>query len=174
VTKAELKSSMSKGFAPISDASSRVLILGSLPGQTSLAAGQYYAQKQNAFWRIIGHLTATPADLSYEKRKQLLMKNRIALWDVCAAAERKGSLDSNIRLSTVVANDFDAFLKTHKKIRLICFNGQFAERLFRRQVLTNLSISVEKIRLEILPSTSPAHAAMPFEEKLEQWKILLL
>jgi double-stranded uracil-DNA glycosylase len=172
-TNAESKSSASEGFAPISDSRAWVLILGTLPGKASLEAGQYYAQKQNAFWKILCTLTDFPLDLSYAKRKQILIENRIALWDVCHSAERKGSLDSNIKLATMVPNDFESFLGKHPKIRLICFNGQFAEKIFRNKVLSELSINIEKVRFEVLPSTSPAHAAMRFEEKLQRWKIVL-
>ncbi len=161
----------STGFPPISNARARFLILGTLPGQASLAANQYYAQKQNAFWKIIAALTNTPLTLSYAQRKQLLLKNNIALWDVCRSAERHGSLDSNIKLATLIPNDFQNFLKSHKNIRLICFNGQFAEKLFRRIVLPTLTLNPDKIHFASLPSTSPAHAAMQFEEKLAYWKI---
>jgi TDG/mug DNA glycosylase family protein len=161
---------LSTGFPPISNTQARVLILGTLPGQASLAAVQYYAQKQNAFWKIISALTDSPLDLSYAQRKQLLLKNKIALWDVCKSAERKGSLDSNIKLATLIPNDFENFLGRHPKIRLICFNGQFAERIFRSKVQPTLSTQWSKIQFEILPSTSPGHAGMRFEKKLEHWR----
>lgn len=173
VTKPAITIQPSTGFSPISNARARILILGTLPSQASLAANQYYAQKQNAFWKIIAALTHSPLTLSYAQRKQHLLKNHIALWDVCHSAERKGSLDSNIKLATLIPNDFENFLKSHKKISKICFNGQFAAQLFRRKVLPTLSLNRENIQFATLPSTSPAHATMRMEEKLALWKIVI-
>jgi hypoxanthine-DNA glycosylase len=163
----------STGFPPVSNSQARVLILGTLPGQASLSANQYYAQKQNTFWKIISALTNSPLTLSYAQRRQLLLKSNIALWDVCHSAERKGSLDSNIKLATLIPNDFQKFLKFHKNIRLICFNGQFAAKLFHRKVLPTLTINHDEIQFATLPSTSPAHAAMRFDEKLTKWEKVL-
>lgn len=171
--KANSSISHSTGFPPISNARARVLILGTLPGQASLAANQYYAQKQNAFWKIIAALTYTPLTLTYAERKHLLLKNNIALWDVCHSAERKGSLDSNIKLATFIPNDFGKFLRAHKNIKLICFNGQFAAKLFHSKVLPMLSIDADKIQFTTLPSTSPAHASMRFDEKMTKWRSVL-
>jgi len=83
----------SRGFPPIAAPDARLLILGSLPGQMSLARQQYYAQPQNAFWRIMGVLFGAGLDVPYEQRAGILMANRIALWDVCKTASRPGSLD---------------------------------------------------------------------------------
>ena len=156
------------GFKPVAQKDAQVLILGSLPGAESLKQRQYYAKKQNSFWKIMGELAGAVPLLPYEARLKLLVKNRIALWDVCKAAERKGSLDSNIL--SPVPNDFVSFFKTHKKIEKICFNGQPAEKLFRIYVMPDLPKKILLLPRIILPSTSPAHAGMRFERKLELWR----
>ncbi len=162
-----------KCFPPIADAHARILILGSLPGQMSLQRQQYYAQPQNAFWKIMGRLFDADPELPYAERAQRLVANGIALWDVCAAAKRPGSLDASIVLSSVVPNDLASFIESHPDIGLICFNGGKAADLYRRLVLPGLPASDRTIRTETLPSTSPAHAAMPFEEKLTRWAAVL-
>ena len=162
-----------KCFPPIADAHARVLILGSLPGQVSLQRQQYYAQPQNAFWKIMGRLFGAGPNLPYAERAQRLIRNRIALWDVCASALRPGSLDASIVHSSVVPNQLAAFIESHPGIGLICFNGGKAADLYRRLVLPGWPATVRAIRTETLPSTSPAHAAMPFEEKLTRWAAVL-
>lgn len=162
----------SHGFAPVARPDARVLVLGSLPGQVSLRERQYYAQARNEFWKIMGALVGASPERDYADRLQALMAHRIALWDVCASAQRPGSLDASIRHATVVANDFATFFPAHPKIRLICFNGRKAADLYRRFVLPALPAPLQALRCEALPSTSPAHAAMRFEQKLAQWSIV--
>jgi hypoxanthine-DNA glycosylase len=170
---APTKPEISRGFPPIADAHARVLILGSLPGRVSLERRQYYALPQNAFWKIMGALVGATPELSYPQRTKKLLENRIALWDVCAEAERSGSMDKDILRSTIVPNDFAAFLRTHTHICKICFNGSEAARLFRRLVLPTLPASQQALPIELLPSTSPSHAAMSFDEKLLRWRVIL-
>jgi hypoxanthine-DNA glycosylase len=158
-----------RGFAPIADARARLLILGSLPGQASLAAGQYYAQPRNAFWRILGELLGAGPDVDYQARAATLRRAGIALWDVCAAAERPGSLDASIRRDSVVVNDFAAFLRTHPRIALLAFNGATAADLYRRCVLPVLPPRAAALPTLRLPSTSPAHAGMPYAAKRAAW-----
>lgn len=162
-----------QGFPPIADAHARVLILGSLPGQESLRQQQYYAQPRNAFWKIMGALFGAGPESTYTERAQRLVRNGIALWDVCAAAQRPGSLDAAIVHASVVPNDFAAFLAAHPHIGLIGFNGGKAAALYRRLVLPGLPTALAAIRCETLPSTSPAHAAMRFEQKLARWAAVL-
>lgn len=161
----------SKGFAPVSRADARVLILGSLPGQVSLARVQYYAQPRNAFWPIMGRLFGAALELAYEERLERLVARRVALWDVCAQGRRPGSLDQKIDVASVETNDFAGFLAAHAEIGLICLNGAKAGDLFRRMVAPTLRAPAP--RSSVLPSTSPAHAAMPFERKLEHWQAAL-
>ena len=162
-----------KGFPPIADLHARVLILGSLPGQVSLQRQQYYAQPQNAFWKIMGHLFDAGPEWPYAERAQRLIQNGVALWDVCASAQRPGSLDAAIVHSSVVPNELATFIESHPDVGLIGFNGGKAADLYRRLVLPGLPASVRAIRYATLPSTSPAHAAMPFEEKLTRWAAIL-
>lgn len=149
-----------------------MLILGTLPGAVSLACGQYYAQPRNVFWKIMGELVGAAPALPYTERLQQVIGRRIALWDVCAIASRPGSADAAIRSSTVRPNDFAGFLRSHPSVELICFNGVKAGALFRRHVSPTLE-SPGAIRLAVLPSTSPAHAAVSFEKKLAKWRAAL-
>lgn len=159
----------SSGFPPVANRDARLLILGSLPGVRSIQAQQYYAQPQNAFWRIMGELFGAQRELGYAQRLRELEASGIALWDVAAAAERPGSLDSAIVHASVEANDFAGFFATHPRIGLICFNGAKAAELYRRLVLPALAEPFASIPTQRLPSTSPAHAAMPYAEKFEAW-----
>jgi hypoxanthine-DNA glycosylase len=162
----------SRGFPPIAAPDARVLILGSLPGQVSLARRQYYAQPQNAFWRIMGVLFGAGHELPYEERKSRLVAHHVAVWDVCKAAAREGSLDAAIDLATVIPNDFGAFFRAHPAIGLVCTNGGTATRLYQRLVAPRLPAASRFVPLQPLPSTSPAHAAMRFEQKLDRWRIV--
>lgn len=155
-------------FAPVSRADARILVLGSLPGTRSLAESRYYAQPRNAFWKIMGELCQAPPELPYPRRLQRLCEARIALWDVVASAVRPGSLDSNIRRASVEVNDFGAFLAAHRQIERICFNGRTAAELFRRHVVPRLGDDMPA--MFVLPSTSPAHAGMPYARKLQRWR----
>ena len=169
-----LDTAKSCGFDAIARSDARVLILGTLPGKNSLRCGEYYAQPRNAFWPIMKELVGASPDLSYVDRTLRLMEKGIALWDVCRAGNRAGSLDSAIQLSSVVPNDFGVFLDLHADIRVICFNGVKAAEIFRRKVLPSLPAAVRLIRREVLPSSSPANTSMPFEQKLRCWRIVTI
>jgi TDG/mug DNA glycosylase family protein len=156
----------SSGFAPLANDDAQVLVLGSLPSKRSISANEYYAHPQNAFWRIMGELVG--ADGSYAARCCALQKKKIALWDVLASSVRPGSLDADIQMSTVEVNDFERFLTVHSAIERICFNGQKAAKIFSARV--SQDIIGNRIQLFTLPSTSPAHAAMRFDEKLKLWR----
>lgn len=162
----------SRCFAPLARPSARVLILGSLPGQCSLARGEYYAQAQNSFWRIMGDLFDAGPRLAYEERARRLVLRDVAVWDVCATAQRAGSLDAAIVRASVATNDFEAFFAEHGQIRLIGFNGATAAELYDRHVHKRLSPAAAVIPRLRLPSTSPAHAAMTYAAKLEAWRVL--
>lgn len=152
-------------FPPVYAPDARILILGSMPGAASLAAGEYYAHPQNGFWPIMGALIGAGSDLDYPARLDLLKRRGIALWDVLQTCERAGSLDSAIRAE--IPNDFEWLFRACPDIRAVFFNGQKAAASFRRfvlPVLTGFSLP-----LMVLPSTSPAHAGMRFEEKLAIW-----
>ena len=108
---------LSVGFPPIADAAARVLVLGSLPGRKSLEMREYYAQPYNAFWRIMGELFGAGPALSYRARLVRLRAHGVAVWDVLAAGEREGSLDSAIVPASIVVNDFNAFFERHRRDR---------------------------------------------------------
>ena len=162
-----------RSFAPVASADARILILGSMPGVASLNAGQYYAHPQNRFWPIMGRLLGfDPAQTAYAKRKACLTEAGIALWDVLQSCERPGSLDSAIRRETQIANDFAAFFAAHPLICRVYFNGAHAEQVFRRYVRPSLS-EPGALAFTRLPSTSPAHASLSFDDKLAQWAQIL-
>ena len=164
---------LSVGFPPIADTRACVLVLGSLPGRKSLDMREYYAQPYNAFWRIMGALFGAGPELPYDARLERLRANGIAVWDVLAAGQREGSLDSAIDRSTAVVNDFGEFFARHRGIRRICFNGNTAAGLYRRKVQPGLGPEQAAIESLVLPSTSPAHASLRFEQKLERWAAAL-
>jgi len=161
-----------KGFPPISTRASRVLVVGSLPGPESLRRRQYYAQPRNAFWRIVADLFGTGPLDDYPARVAAIERHGLALWDVCASAERAGALDSAIRRASVEANDFDGFFRRHRAIERVCCNGQTAALLYRRLVLPTLTAPASDLPVVVLPSTSPANAAISFEHKLAAWAAL--
>lgn len=155
-------------FQAVADQNTRTLILGSMPGRDSLNAGQYYAHGRNAFWPIMAELFGAMPENSYDKKLLTLKQNSIGLWDVIKQCRRKTSLDSAIEEKSIEVNNFSVFLQNHPKIFRICFNGVKAEQSFNRYVLA--SIHANHINFIRLPSTSPAHARMSFQQKLEVWK----
>jgi len=134
---------------------------------------QYYAHPQNAFWRIMAQLLGKELPLPYAQRARMLTDRRIALWDVLAAARRPGSLDSSIEPATLQSNDFVQFFSAHPQVRRVFFNGRKAEELFRRHVLPTLGANFSAIQYDWLPSTSPAHAGMPYATKLAKWRLVM-
>lgn len=159
-----------QSFPPIAGPNARILILGSIPGKASLEAGEYYAHPRNQFWPIIAELLQCGPLADYPSKIRALLDANIALWDVMQSCYRPGSLDSAIDKSSVVANDFPGFLADHPRIRHIFFNGATAEQAFRRLVLPDLLYP--KSRLQRLPSTSPAHAALSLQQKLQSWSLI--
>jgi len=160
-----------QSFPPITRQTARVLILGSMPGGASLRAQQYYAHPRNQFWPIVGALLGFDPASPYEVRVDALRAADVALWDVLASCVRPGSLDSAIEQRSAVPNDFAGFLAAHPQIRRIGFNGATAEALYARLVRPQLAASPEIQHLR-LPSTSPAHAALPFAAKLRAWQVI--
>lgn len=149
------------GLPPILDAGVETLILGSFPSPASLAARQYYAHRQNQFWRLLGALFGEPlADLDYAEKQRCLLGHRIGVWDVYRRCQREGALDSAIQAPE--ANDFSRLKTAAPRLQRICFNGKTSgkfERDFREA----------GYETRILPSTSPAYT-LAFERKLEMWR----
>ncbi|HEX8064828.1 MAG TPA: DNA-deoxyinosine glycosylase [Allosphingosinicella sp.] len=151
-----------RSFPPVADARTRVLVLGSLPGEESLARGQYYANPRNHFWRLIGAVTG--ADLiafSYEDRLRALLDARVGLWDTVGAATRRGSLDGAIRGHR--ANDLADLAARLPELRAVGFNGGKSTSLGVPQLA-----GMPDLALVPLPSSSPAYTR-PFEEKRAEW-----
>ncbi len=161
----ELSPSLLSGFPPAMHAEARLLVLGSFPGAASLAAGQYYAHPRNQFWRLLSAvLNDDLVSLPYAVRLERLSAHRIGLWDVIAACEREGSLDSSIRRAQTT--DFSVLQRGYPALRHIAVNGKTAGRfapLFAQAGFDTL----------VLPSSSPANAQLSFEQKLVQWRALL-
>ena len=124
---------LKRAFDPIVDARTRLLILGSLPGDASLKAGQYYGHPQNGFWRLVGGVIGRdlPA-LPYAERLEALKAAGLGLWDVIASAERPGSLDGAIR--NPEAADLNRLIDSLPALRAVAFNGGKASRLGRRSL----------------------------------------
>ena len=158
-------------FPPIENPGATVLILGSMPGKASLKAGQYYAHPRNAFWAIMGDLIGAYPSLDYASRVASLQSAGIALWDVLACCQREGSLDADIVKASIHPNDFNAFFATHTQITRVFFNGTMAEICFHRHVRPSLVAG--PLHFQRLPSTSPAHAAKTYAQKLTAWEIVI-
>ena len=152
-----------RGLPPVLGRDTRVLILGSFPGEASLAAKQYYAHPRNHFWPLVGALTGAPlATMPYGKRLAALRANGIGLWDIYVACSRRGSLDGAIR--DAVRGEVARVRRAAPVVRLVCFNGQTAARAlptWRDAGYATLA----------LPSSSPAYTR-PFSEKLERWRAI--
>ena len=155
-------------FPPLVTKTSKVLILGSMPGEASLKANQYYAHRRNSFWTIMGELFGSGPSLPYEERVKILQSAGVALWDSLQSCVRLGSLDASI--ADEMANDFPSFFGKHPNITHVFFNGGKAETAFRRFVLP--SLNDVPFRFARLPSTSPAYASMTLDEKVRAWSIV--
>jgi hypoxanthine-DNA glycosylase len=159
------------GFPPIARADARVLVLGSMPGVASLAAGAYYAHPRNAFWPIMGRLFGFDPATAYAERAAALRAAGVALWDVLGACRRDGSLDTAIEAETLVVNDFAGFFARQPQVAYVFFNGGKAAELFRRHVPPGaLPASLRQTRR--LPSTSPTNARLRLADKLEAWRVV--
>lgn len=155
-----------RSFPPVADVRTRVLVLGSLPGEESLARSQYYANPRNHFWRLIGAVVdADLASLPYEARLEALIGAGIGLWDTIGSATRRGSLDGAIRGHR--ANDLIALVETLPKLRAVGFNGGRSAALGSPQLASRPHLTMIP-----LPSSSPAYT-LPFEDKLTAWRALI-
>jgi double-stranded uracil-DNA glycosylase len=179
------KAKQIQSFAATETRNCRLLILGSMPGAASLAAGQYYAHPRNAFWPLMARLCAFDLALPYAARLQALQGAGVGLWDVLASCERSGSLDAAISPASVQINPIASFVRQQAKLRAIALNGGAAAKLFGKFVAPDLAerllfeavsvtpdASKDLIQVFTMPSTSPAHAALSIEQKWQAWRVL--
>lgn len=159
-----------QGFPPIAATHAHTLILGSMPGAASLAAGEYYAHARNGFWPIVCTVLGIDPALPYTERARRLAGCGYALWDVLGACRRRGSLDAHIEPESIEVNDFAGFLDVHREITRVFFNGTTAETCFRRHVAGALG---DRLTYRRLPSTSPANASLSRAEKLAAWQAIV-
>lgn len=155
-----------RSFPPVVDEHTRLLVLGSLPGEASLAAGRYYAHPRNLFWTLMGEVLETDlVGLDYEGRLATLLNNGVGLWDVVAEAHRRGSLDSAI--TGALENDLLSLVRALPNLKAVAFNGGTSAKVGMRQ----LEPVCDRIDLVRLPSTSPAYAGR-MALKREAWGAL--
>ena len=157
-----------RGLPPVVGGRPLVLIVGSLPGEASLRARQYYAHPQNQFWTILGELAGASKDLAYDRRLARLVAARIALWDVARTCLREASSDASMR--DVVPNDFVRLFRASPTLATVLCNGGKAHAMFVRLVLPALARAGITPVVARLPSTSPAHASLRPAEKLARWR----
>lgn len=157
------------GLPAVWQADAQILILGSLPGVASLKAAQYYAHPRNQFWPLLQQLFGIDASLPYEQRIAGLQQQRLALWDLIGAAERRGSLDSAITPASIQLNDFSALLQQLPALRAVWLNGGTAAKAWQKLMKAGLKLPAT-VQVFALSSTSPAHAALSFTDKLQHWQ----
>ena len=141
---------------------SKILILGSFPSIKSFEEGFYYAHPRNQFWPILSQIFHEKADTKEEKIA-LCKKHHLALFDSAKSLQRENGNSSDTNLKNIEVNDFKTLLQEYPNIELILFTGKKAEQIFNKKY-KNLPI-----KRVTLPSTSPAHASMKFEEKLQKY-----
>ena len=156
---------LKQSFPPIIPQDANLLILGSLPGDLSIARNEYYAHPQNRFWKVLFTLFEKPFSSNYSDRIQLLKEHHIALWDVCGSAYRPGSMDTAI--TAVIPNSIPQLLAETPTIEKIFFNGNKAKILFEKSFADQIHV-----QSFTLPSTSPANAQFTLEKLLDRWKII--
>ena len=152
-----------RGFAPIADKRSKVVVLGTMPGPEALRRKQYYGFPGNQFWGIISEVLGEAKPESYRERVRMLRRHRVALWDTLKACVRPGALDSAIRDPR--PTDVPGLVKRFPGIRRVFLNGGGAEAYYKRFFASKVSLPVRR-----LPSTSPAYASSSRRQKLGRWR----
>jgi hypoxanthine-DNA glycosylase len=158
---------MKKAFAPFVNKNSKILILGTMPGEKSLELQEYYGNRGNQFWKLLYTMLDLPLSHNYKEKVQFLIDYGIAVWDVLEYCEREGSLDS--RIKNEKANNFDAFYLDNPQIKYVFFSSKNAAAYYDKYIGRS-----EGINYEVLPSPSGANASKSFAEKLEVWKEKIL
>ncbi len=162
--------SVNVGFDAVVGKQPKILILGSMPGKKSLSEQQYYAHARNAFWPIMAQIFSIDINLAYDLRLQALTNQGVALWDVLKSCQRASSLDADIVENTIVVNDFVSLLTQYPSIKLVLFNGAKAQQSFKRYAQKAVCELRPSLKLQGMPSTSPAHASMSLAEKTRLWQ----
>lgn len=162
----EAESPIVHSFAPICDENARVLILGTMASPASLRAGMYYGHPRNAFWRILADLTGEPLPEDNARKRALLLRHGVALWDTLAQCERPGASDAAIRREQ--PNDISALVRRCRGIRAVFLNGSAAYGYYRRDHAGHILLPYFR-----LPSTSPANARGGYEHKRQAWAVIL-
>jgi hypoxanthine-DNA glycosylase len=161
------------GFPPIVATGCRVLVLGSMPGEISLARGEYYAHPRNRFWPVMHELCGVELEQPYADRVRSLTECRVAVWDVLERCERPGSLDTSIVRETEVPNDFRNLFAGYPSLEVVALNGAKAAQTFRRRVLPALDAeTTARVTLLEMPSTSPANASRSLAGLVRAWSRL--
>ena len=153
-------------FAPVCDENSKVLILGTAPSRKSREVGFYYGHPQNRFWKMLAAVTGEEVPQTIEEKKELLIRNQIALHDVIHSCDIIGSSDSSIR--NVEPADLESILAVTGNIPILC-NGGTSFKLFQKHQEKRLGI-----RAQQMPSASPANAAWKLDMLVETWSEALL
>jgi TDG/mug DNA glycosylase family protein len=158
-----------RGLAPVVDENSRVLILGTLPGEESLRQQRYYSDSRNQFWSLLSGVFDAAPGRSYAERLEFLARHGVALWDVLESAERAGSSDAVITKPR--PNEFGELFSTFPALRRVAFNGTKAELLWRTHIRTRMDVPHDSLITKVLPSSSgsPGRHVLSFKEKLARW-----
>ena len=143
---------------------SKILILGSFPSVKSREQGFFYGHPQNRFWKVLSTVLNQPLPTSIDEKKEFILNNKIALWDVIASCEIKGSSDNSIK--NVVPNNINEILN-NSKVKTIFTNGKLAFNLYNKYIFEKTNIAAIS-----LPSTSPANAAFSLDRLCDEWKII--
>lgn len=149
-------------FGPLYNTESKFLVLGSFPSVKSREEAFFYGHPRNRYWEMISRIFGEPLPISKEDKVALALKHHIGMWDVIFSCEIKGSADSSIR--NVVVNDLSKILLEAPIQRIIC-NGKLAGKLYQRYLYPQTQIEAF-----VMPSTSPANAAMNLEKLMMEWK----
>ena len=151
-------------FPPLFDENSEILILGSFPSVKSREQQFFYGHPQNRFWRVLAAILECEVPQTIEQKREMLLQNKIALWDVLKSCEIEGSSDSSIK--NAVPNDILHILE-NSRVEKIFVNGKTAQKYYDKFLKSTLNIEATS-----LPSTSPANASFSFEKLIENWKVI--
>ena len=157
--------SLKHTFDPVFDAESKILILGSFPSVKSRENNFFYGHPQNRFWKVMANVLEWEVPTTIEEKREMLLENHVAVWDVIASCSIVGSSDTSIK--DVVVNDFSRILE-NSKVERIYVNGGKAYELYHKYAEKVTGIQAVK-----LPSTSPTNAAWSLEKLTKTWKEII-